>query len=152
MSSTSVRVVLERFIDFSEDDLIDLFGTESGLYFYFDGPEPDDDGPFYFRDPRGGSRRSTYESDLEQSLRHSLETMPDPGAGLRNAERELAVDSRPSGTNPGGSCAICLETVATGCPVPVLECGHGFHWDCLTAWVKEAPSCPVCRRPIKTLD
>lgn len=26
------------------------------------------------------------------------------------------------------------------------HCGHGFHSDCLSAWLKDHAACPVCRR------
>lgn len=48
-------------------------------------------------------------------------------------------------------CAICYEefneTEITYCD----ECGHRFHTECLTVWLKHAPqsTCPQCRTTMK---
>lgn len=43
-------------------------------------------------------------------------------------------------------CNICLEKVGTNdeksCELP---CGHAFDKSCLSTWLKEHDSCPVCR-------
>ena len=40
-------------------------------------------------------------------------------------------------------CAICLDNVTTGIPLPT--CKHVFHKDCILRWIKQIPSCPYCR-------
>ncbi|KVH88425.1 Zinc finger, RING/FYVE/PHD-type, partial [Cynara cardunculus var. scolymus] len=29
-----------------------------------------------------------------------------------------------------------------------IRCGHGYHVECLEAWLKEHPNCPLCRTPV----
>ena len=45
-----------------------------------------------------------------------------------------------------GDCYICLEKVGADqketCELP---CGHAFDKSCLTTWLKDHDSCPVCR-------
>ncbi|KAL3319938.1 hypothetical protein Ciccas_001366 [Cichlidogyrus casuarinus] len=55
---------------------------------------------------------------------------------MRNpSQRELDIE--------GDNCAICYEvmTPKTG---KVTRCGHYFHLECLTLWMKRNPTCPMC--------
>ncbi|CAI9280848.1 unnamed protein product [Lactuca saligna] len=46
-------------------------------------------------------------------------------------------------------CIVCLSEVALGERLAVLErCRHGFHVECVEAWLKDHPNCPLCRTPI----
>nr|XP_054925221.1 uncharacterized protein LOC129384106 [Dermacentor andersoni] len=45
----------------------------------------------------------------------------------------------------GASCTICMGE--SGAFV-VASCGHCYHHQCLTAWLEETDSCPVCRRRV----
>ena len=42
-------------------------------------------------------------------------------------------------------CYICLEKCKEGKDSVELPCKHAFCRDCLTNWIKEHDSCPVCR-------
>jgi hypothetical protein len=42
-------------------------------------------------------------------------------------------------------CPICLEEFSIGQEVTELSCHHPFHRDCLTLWVQENHTCPLCR-------
>ena len=44
------------------------------------------------------------------------------------------------------NCTICLEKINN--KKIELSCNHIFHRDCLREWMKQKPSCPVCRRDI----
>ena len=47
-------------------------------------------------------------------------------------------------------CSICLTTM-NGYDTRVTPCRHVFHETCLTAWIKESSTCPLCRhvfRPV----
>jgi len=45
-----------------------------------------------------------------------------------------------------GECYICLEKLgAEDKETCELPCGHAFDKACLTTWLKENHSCPVCR-------
>ncbi|KAB5514966.1 hypothetical protein GE09DRAFT_1161704 [Coniochaeta sp. 2T2.1] len=47
-------------------------------------------------------------------------------------------------------CVICVEELHVGDEVTVLPCKHWFHGDCVTLWLKEHNTCPICRTPIET--
>lgn len=57
----------------------------------------------------------------------------------------------------GGSeakCAVCQEELAPGMEVCVMPCNdaHVFHPACLTPWLEQHNSCPVCRHQLPTDD
>uniref|UniRef100_A0A8C5KAU6 E3 ubiquitin-protein ligase RNF4 n=1 Tax=Jaculus jaculus TaxID=51337 RepID=A0A8C5KAU6_JACJA len=62
---------------------------------------------------------------------------------------EGATGLRPSGTV---SCPICMdgysEIVQNGCLIVSTECGHIFYSQCLHDSLKNANTCPTCRKKI----
>ena len=42
-------------------------------------------------------------------------------------------------------CYICLEKCKEGKESCQLPCGHAFDRNCITGWLKDHDSCPVCR-------
>ncbi|XP_040380359.1 RING-H2 finger protein ATL66-like [Oryza brachyantha] len=43
-------------------------------------------------------------------------------------------------------CSICISALVVGEKVKTLPpCGHCFHPDCVDAWLRSQPSCPLCR-------
>ncbi|VAH22314.1 unnamed protein product [Triticum turgidum subsp. durum] len=43
-------------------------------------------------------------------------------------------------------CAVCLERYADSDVVRVRpDCGHLFHRGCVDPWLRQRPTCPVCR-------
>ncbi|KAI9016852.1 hypothetical protein DFJ74DRAFT_770425 [Hyaloraphidium curvatum] len=44
-------------------------------------------------------------------------------------------------------CAICLDEFKPNIPVRMLECGHGYHPECVDPWLRRRRTCPVCKRP-----
>ncbi|KAI3759816.1 hypothetical protein L6452_07894 [Arctium lappa] len=50
-------------------------------------------------------------------------------------------------------CIVCLSEVVSGERLAMLErCGHGYHVECLEAWLKDHPNCPLCRTPVSGSD
>jgi len=51
-------------------------------------------------------------------------------------------------------CSVCLEPLETANSVAHCGCAsseaepHWTHFACLTKWVRENPTCPLCRHPI----
>ncbi|CAE8644209.1 unnamed protein product [Polarella glacialis] len=69
------------------------------------------------------------------------------------SEREASPSSAepvPAVNLEGGTCAICLEEVASAAachagldrPAARLSCGHVFHADCVGKWIQMSASCP----------
>lgn len=43
-------------------------------------------------------------------------------------------------------CAVCLGQVRCGEKYRILsKCNHGFHVDCIDAWLQDHSTCPLCR-------
>ena len=38
------------------------------------------------------------------------------------------------------TCSICWEPSEE-----MTKCGHFFHHECITTWMKKTPNCPYCR-------
>jgi len=50
----------------------------------------------------------------------------------------------------GDECAICLSAYQEGDDMSVLPCKHQLHTECLTPWLKQTNSCPLCRYQLDT--
>lgn len=49
-------------------------------------------------------------------------------------------------TNPGDSCAICIDTLEDDDDIRGLSCGHAFHAGCLDPWLTSRRACcPLCK-------
>ncbi|XP_066331577.1 putative RING-H2 finger protein ATL69 isoform X2 [Miscanthus floridulus] len=47
-------------------------------------------------------------------------------------------------------CTVCLEGYEAKDVVRVLPaCGHAFHAACIDAWLRQHPTCPVCRASLR---
>ena len=71
------------------------------------------------------------------------------------AARAAAKASDPARVPEGDTCPICFDgmhcpTARNAVPVLALRCGHAFHTQCITVWLKHAAEeqkrCPICRR------
>ena len=47
-------------------------------------------------------------------------------------------------------CSICLMEVSEGQDTILLPCGHMFHDNCVTKWLKIHNTCPLCRFELPT--
>lgn len=48
-----------------------------------------------------------------------------------------------------GTCCICLEDI--NCGFKLNNCHHLFHAYCITAWLKNNSTCPMCRTYVYNL-
>jgi len=46
-------------------------------------------------------------------------------------------------------CVICVDEMVKGDKASILPCNHFFHGECVTPWLKQHNTCPVCRRSIE---
>lgn len=61
--------------------------------------------------------------------------------------REL--DETMLGGESKSRCVICVDEMSVGDKASVLPCNHFFHGECVTPWLKQHNTCPVCRRSIE---
>ncbi len=43
------------------------------------------------------------------------------------------------------NCTICLEDYKSTDMVIILNCNHIYHMVCILEWIRQDPSCPLCR-------
>ncbi|KAM0557971.1 hypothetical protein ACHAPJ_005135 [Fusarium lateritium] len=70
---------------------------------------------------------------------------------LRNLERK-PVDKEMLGPEGKAECTICIDELKEGEMAAFLPCKHWFHEECVTLWLKEHNTCPICRTPIEKAD
>ncbi|KAK3344284.1 hypothetical protein B0T25DRAFT_322590 [Lasiosphaeria hispida] len=59
------------------------------------------------------------------------------------------LDEKMMGGETVTRCVICVDEMTTGDKASVLPCSHFFHGGCVTPWLKQHNTCPVCRRSIE---
>ncbi|OAY68353.1 E3 ubiquitin-protein ligase RING1-like [Ananas comosus] len=67
--------------------------------------------------------------------------------GAIAALRDIEINAGPQG---GQSCMVCLETLEVGTVAKRFPCKHVFHKECITEWLRQQHTCPVCRFPLLT--
>ncbi|KAK1779159.1 hypothetical protein QBC45DRAFT_144217 [Copromyces sp. CBS 386.78] len=59
------------------------------------------------------------------------------------------LDEQMVGPEGKAECTICIDDMYKGDEATVLPCKHWFHGECVTLWLKEHNTCPICRMPIE---
>lgn len=47
------------------------------------------------------------------------------------------------------TCIICQNSIDQGIQVKRLHCNHIFHSECISAWLKQSDTCPLCREVVQ---
>ncbi|ROW05674.1 hypothetical protein VMCG_05279 [Cytospora schulzeri] len=95
---------------------------------------------------------------LDRIITQLMETNPQSNAAPPASEAAIAklekkqIDKEMMGDNGKAECTICIDEMQLGDEVTVLPCKHWFHGECVTLWLKEHNTCPVCRAPIEQRD
>ncbi|KAF5002347.1 hypothetical protein FGRMN_358 [Fusarium graminum] len=76
---------------------------------------------------------------------------PATDEALRKLERK-PVDKQMLGSEGKAECTICIDEMNEGDMATFLPCHHWFHEECVTLWLKEHNTCPICRTPIEKTD
>lgn len=82
---------------------------------------------------------------------HPLGSRAPPPASAEAIEKlsKRKVQIEDLGSDGKAECTICIEELHVGDEVTVLPCKHWFHGECVTLWLKEHNTCPICRTPIE---
>ncbi|XP_027098333.1 uncharacterized protein [Coffea arabica] len=87
-----------------------------------------------------GSSSSTTDSSTDND--DNLRTMTATSGKGQHMKTEEDQDQN----HEGVQCVICLYNICKGEKYRVLEeCSHGFHVDCIDAWLLQNSTCPLCR-------
>ncbi|GAA5923610.1 hypothetical protein JCM1841_001299 [Sporobolomyces salmonicolor] len=66
-------------------------------------------------------------------------------SALRMDEDEEQPEFARKGVEKEARCPVCLMDYDDDDECMLGHCGHGFHSECLKAWLKDHGNCPVCR-------
>lgn len=53
-------------------------------------------------------------------------------------------EEKPAKEDEKQECSICFDGMAAA-PVQILACMHKFHKHCISKWLSNNPTCPLCR-------
>ena len=112
--------------------------------------------------------RNKREGELRRSIEYAMGLLPRTfsasSSRIRGSfrpkcdEHEVFIRRHPCCSPPNGEdCAFCLEHMhfskSIGNPVARLRgCNHRFHRKCISAWLKDHHTCPLCRMPAEKRD
>ena len=77
-----------------------------------------------------------------------LEIRPGPSEASTSSEIENGNNSNNS-NNSNPQCSICQDDIETGQSIETLPCAHPFHEWCISPWLAENDTCPVCRARVQ---
>lgn len=95
------------------------------------------------------------QEELDRIVTALMEANPQsnaaPPASQTAIERleKKKIDETMLGPEGKAECTICIDELHKGDEVTVLPCTHWFHGECVTMWLKEHNTCPICRAPIE---
>ncbi|KAL7962855.1 hypothetical protein V8C34DRAFT_268495 [Trichoderma compactum] len=92
---------------------------------------------------------------LDQIITNLMEAHPQSNAAPPASTEALAnlnrrpVDASMLEGDSKTECTICIDDMNVGDMAAFLPCKHWFHEECVTLWLKEHNTCPVCRASIE---
>lgn len=74
---------------------------------------------------------------------------PASESAIANLEKKPMDEAMIAKEGGKAECTVCIEEIKVGDEVVFLPCKHWFHEGCVTMWLKEHNTCPICRTPIE---
>lgn len=90
---------------------------------------------------------------ITQLMEHTPSNAAPPASqsAIDKLEKKV-VDIEMLGSDGKAECTICIDELNVGDEVTVLPCTHWYHGECVTLWLKEHNTCPICRKPVESQD
>ncbi|KAI1096016.1 hypothetical protein F5B19DRAFT_488636 [Rostrohypoxylon terebratum] len=91
---------------------------------------------------------------LDRIITNLMDSNPQSNAPAPASDESIAalprkkLDGAMLGPEMKGECTICIDEMTAGDEAVVLPCRHWFHEQCVTLWLKQHNTCPICRAPI----
>lgn len=91
---------------------------------------------------------------LDRIISNLMEAHPQSNAAPPATQEALSrLEKRPISKDMMGGestveCSICIDDMSEGDMAMFLPCKHWFHEKCVTLWLKEHNTCPICRTSI----
>lgn len=93
---------------------------------------------------------------LDRIITQLMEANPQSNAAPPASEETLktldrkTVDQDMLGGESATECTICIDEMRVGDEAVILPCKHWFHEECVTLWLREHNTCPICRTPVES--
>ncbi|KAI1209893.1 uncharacterized protein F4807DRAFT_424788 [Annulohypoxylon truncatum] len=91
---------------------------------------------------------------LDRIITNLMDSNPQSNAPAPASDESIAglprkkLDEAMLGPELKGECTICIDEMKAGDEAVVLPCRHWFHEQCVTLWLKQHNTCPICRAAI----
>ncbi|KAI0890333.1 uncharacterized protein GGS22DRAFT_12153 [Annulohypoxylon maeteangense] len=91
---------------------------------------------------------------LDRIITNLMDSNPQSNAPAPASDESIAglprkkLDEAMLGPELKGECTICIDEMTVGDEAVVLPCRHWFHEQCVTLWLKQHNTCPICRAAI----
>ena len=93
----------------------------------------------------GPADRPRDEGDNYQSALDLMRRMGGVTRRIKNIDEAAPLSAA---TPDAPDCPVCLEAPACGARRAISACGHAFCDACITRWLSEKVTCPVCVRDL----
>ncbi|KAI5176036.1 hypothetical protein PAEPH01_2226 [Pancytospora epiphaga] len=77
---------------------------------------------------------------------------PELNANLVKSEIEKLSSAKYTKDMDLPNCPVCLDEFVEEQEIRILSCRHGFHKECIDAWLIHTLKCPICRKSVSSMS